>query len=230
MLNRLQYLHIYLPIIIFLWIGLFLDSAELSKLLPHNQWLTNLLIIVFYCWVYNQVSRKLKRIMLFGIFVAIFGEVLFSLVLGMYHYRLGNVPIYVFWGHSLVYTAVYYIAQERVVQKYKQPVITVLYYSMIMYSTIWLIFANDIFGFLCMLGIVLFLKRYKSSSLFFLLMFFMVAYLELVGTYYQCWYWPDIWFNRFSSIPSANPPSGIGFFYFAFDAGCLWLYKIWGNP
>ena len=26
-------------------------------------------------------------------------------------------------------------------------------------------------------------------------------------------------------IPSANPPSGIGGVYFAFDVGCLWLYK-----
>ena len=226
MLKRLQYHHIYLPTILFLWVGLFLDSADLSNSLPYNQWLTNLLAIIVYYWVYNQVSKQIKRIMLFGILVAIFGEVLFSLVLGMYHYRLGNIPLYVFLGHSLVYTGVYYMARESVVKKHRQTFVSALYFSMILYSTLWLVLANDVFGFLCMLGVVLLLKRYQSSSLFFLLMFFMVAYLELLGTYYQCWYWPDIWFNQFSSVPSANPPSGIGFFYFAFDAGCLWLYKV----
>jgi len=57
-------------------------------------------------------------------------------------------------------------------------------------------------------------------------MFFMVVYLELWGTYYQCWGWPPIWFDVFSWIPSANPPSGIGVIYFAFDAACLLAYKM----
>ena len=97
---------------------------------------------------------------------------------------------------------------------------------MVIYSTVWLIFANDVFGFICMIIIVLLLRKKPHTKLFFLIMFFMIVYLELIGTYYENWYWPEIWFDKISFIPSANPPSGISVFYFGFDVGCLLIYKL----
>lgn len=162
---------------------------------------------------------------LFGLIVALVGEVLFALVFGMYTYKLENLPLYVPFGHSLLYASVYYIVKEPLVKKYQELIIKYLYFSMILYSTLWLVFANDTFGFICMLVILFLFKRYPKTKLFFLFMFFVIVYLELLGTYYGCWHWPDIWFDKVSFISSANPPSGISVFYFGFDVGCLWLYK-----
>jgi len=153
------------------------------------------------------------------------GEVVFALGLGMYTYRLENVPLYVPFGHALVYAAVYYMTKERWVRKHQKRIISTLYPIIIIYATLWLIFANDVFGFVCMLVILVLFHRRPETKIFFSLMFFMVVYLELVGTYYQCWHWPSIWFGELSWVPSANPPSGIGVVYFAFDAGCLLCYK-----
>ncbi|NLQ16179.1 hypothetical protein HGG82_00900 [Marinomonas sp. M1K-6] len=236
MISKLQYTAIYLPVFLVLWLGLFLDSADLAAqlqyhsfqyhaFLQYNQWITNGLVFLCFAWVYSRVATKLKKLMLYGVVLALLGEVVFAIWLGMYEYRLENVPLYVPLGHSLVYAAVFYLQKEKIIQRNKTRVVSVLYWAMIVYSSLWLVFDKDVFGFLCMLGVVYFLRKKPSNELFFLIMFFMVVYLELLGTYYQCWVWPETWFNKVPFITSSNPPSGISVFYFAFDIGCLWLYK-----
>lgn len=190
-----------------------------------KQWITNILVLFVFYYIYRSVSRKIKKLMIYGLVIAFLGEVLFSLVFGMYTYRLENLPFYVPFGHTLIYASVFYFAKESLVKRNSNKIISILYPIMIIYSTLWLFFAKDIFGFICMLLILYFFWKKPHIKLFFLIMFFMIVYLELVGTYYSCWFWPEIWFDKISFISSANPPSGISIFYFAFDAGCLWFYK-----
>jgi hypothetical protein len=197
----------------------------MAQQIEHNQWLTNTLVFVTFIWVYLQVSKIVKQLMLYGLIVALGGELLFSLVFGMYTYRLENLPLYVPFGHAIIYAAVYYFAKEPLIQKHQEKIISLLYVAIILYSTAWLLFASDVFGFLCLLVILLIFKRRPNTKLFFLIMFFAIVYLELIGTYYECWYWPEVWFEKVSFVPSANPPSAISVFYFGFDAGCLWFYK-----
>ena len=220
-----KYLHIYIPVFITLWIGLFINSKAVSNEFINSQYFTNIITICTFIWVYLKVSTKIKKLMLYGIILAVLGEALFTLILGMYTYRLENLPLYVPFGHSIIYAAVFYISKEPAIKKHKELVIKILFLSMILYSTLWLIFDNDVFGFLCMLGIILIISKKPHTRIFFLIMFFMIVYLELLGTYYQCWYWPEIWFNEITLIPSSNPPSGISVFYFGFDIGCLLIYK-----
>lgn len=216
----LKYAHIYGVTLGVIWLGLFLDGETHA-----SQLYTNILVLVAFSWVYYFVSKSVRQLMLFGLVIAFFGEVLFALVFEMYSYRLENLPIYVPFGHAIIYASVYYIAKEPLVKLHQDIIIKTLYYSMIMYSTFWLIFANDTFGFICMLVILAIFKRHPNTKLFFLFMYFTIVYLELIGTYYGCWYWPDIWFDKIAFISSANPPSGISVFYFGFDVGCLLLYK-----
>ena len=216
----MKYLHIHALFFPVLWLGLYLDSQLVSE-----QYITNILVLITFLWIYKQVSKVVKQLMLYGLIVALGGELLFSLVFGMYTYRLENLPLYVPLGHSIIYATVYYFVKEPLIQKYQNQIIKSLYIAIILYSTAWLIFASDVFGFLCMLIILWIFKRRPKTKLFFLIMFFAIVYLELVGTYYGCWSWPKIWFDKVPFIPSANPPSAISVFYFGFDAGCLWFYK-----
>ena len=221
----MKYLHIHALFFPILWFGLYLDSMEVAQKIPYNQWLTDILVLFTFLWIYKSSSKVIKKLMLYGIIIALGGEALFSLLLGMYHYRLDNLPLYVPLGHSIIYASVYYFIKEPLVQKHKKKIIKILYIGMILYSTAWLLLANDLFGFLCLLVILWIFKRRPHTKLFFLVMFFAIVYLELLGTYYQCWYWPSIWFDKITLVPSSNPPSAISVFYFGFDAGCLWLYK-----
>jgi len=219
-MTKFKYLHIHFFVLTIIWIGLLLDGRDIT-----NQIYTNILVVVAFTWVYYSVSKSVKELMIFGLIIAFGGEVLFSLVFGMYTYRLENLPIYVPFGHSLIYASVYYILKEPLVKANKELIIKVLYFSMIIYSLVWFFFAGDTFGFICTLLILALFKRYPQTKLFFLFMYFTIVYLELLGTHYGCWYWPEIWFDKVSFISSANPPSGISVFYFGFDIGCLWLYK-----
>ncbi len=221
----LKYSHIYGPLLVTLWLGLFLDSTIVAGYYPDNQLLTNGLVLLVFSWIFLHVSKVARKLMLLAVVISYGGEIFFAIVLGMYTYRLENVPLYVPFGHAIVYAGVYYITREAWVRKRQQTIITALYPLMIIYAALWLIFANDLFGFVSTLVIIALFRRHPETKLFFLLMFFMVVYLELLGTYYQCWYWPPIWFDTLAWMPSANPPSGIGAFYFGLDGLCLLFYK-----
>ena len=95
----------------------------------------------------------------------------------------------------------------------------------LVYSTLFLIFANDIFGFVMSLTVIYILRNKPRERLFYLSMYLVVAFLEIVGTTYQCWYWPETAWGVIPFLKSANPPSGISLFYFLLDLGCLWFYK-----
>lgn len=228
-MRKYKYLHIYLPVFFVLWIGLFIDSKIMSSHFVNNQYITNILVLITFIWIYLKVSVKIKKLMLYGLILAFLGEALFALVLGMYTYRLENLPFYVPLGHSIIYAGVFYISKEPILKRNKELTIKTLYVLMLIYSTTWLVFANDVFGFICMLVIIYLFRKKPHTKLFFLIMFFMIVYLELIGTYFECWYWPEIWFDKISFIPSANPPSGISVFYFGFDVGCLLIYKLFNR-
>lgn len=225
-MNKYKYLHIYLPVFFILWLGLFIDSKLISSYFVNSQYITNILVSLVFIWIYVNVSIKIKKLMVYGLILAVLGEVLFTLILGMYSYRLNNLPLYVPLGHSIIYAAVFYMAKEPILKRNKELTINILFILMLIYSTAWLIFGNDIFGFICMLLIIFLFRKKPHTKLFFLIMFFMIVYLELIGTHYENWYWPKIWFDKISFIPSANPPSGISVFYFGFDVGCLFIYKL----
>lgn len=224
----LKYLHIYGTVLFTIWLGLFLDSVMLATYISYNQLLSNLLVFMVFVWIFTQVSRVTKKLMLFGLVVAYIGEVSLALGFGMYTYRLENVPLYVPLGHSIVYASVYYITKEPWVRQHKEQIVRLLYPLMIVYSSLWLVFAQDVYGFVSMLIILGLFWRLPETKLFFLVMFFMVVYLELLGTYYQCWHWPSLWFDL-SWVPSANPPSGVGVIYFFFDSVCLLCYSFFNR-
>ena len=220
----LKYKKIYIPTFIVLLISLYIDG-KLFTLFTESQYISNLIVLATFIWIFRNSSKQIKQLMLYGVVIGVGGEVVFSLLLGMYEYRLANIPLYVPLGHSIVYASVYYIVKEPIFKANKELIVKYLYILMLIYSALWLLFANDWFGFLSTIAIVYLFKRYPNTKAFFLVMYFMVVYLELLGTSFNCWYWPDIWFNKISFIPSANPPSGISLFYFGFDIGCLWFYK-----
>lgn len=214
------------PIAVLLGIPIFLliDSPYLEQYIGPSQLLATFLVFVAFYKSYNYSSKRVKNIMILGVFVGFSGEILFSLVLEMYHYRLGNIPLWVGFGHSLIFTSVYEIIRNSFVKKHEKELKLFLALFAIIYSIVWLYIANDWFGFICTLLFLIILTIAKKSQLFFLVMFLIVCYIEQIGTATQCWYWPDTLMGQFESIPSGNPPSGISVFYFLFDFIILHTY------
>jgi len=204
--------------------GLYLDSITISSLSPWGQTAANIIMIISYLMIYRTAPRKLQKIMFYGLFIALAGEVLFSLVLGMYEYRLENIPVYVPPGHAIIYACVYYFIREPGVIKYQPAIEKLLLAFAIAYGIFWLVYANDVYGFICLIALLVIYKHYTNSRLFLLSMYAVVAYLEQIGTLYGCWFWPEIAFNSWTWLPSGNPPSAISVFYFTFDIACVKVY------
>ena len=209
----------------FLLTGLFLDSFYFLKITEHAQWYANVAMFIVTTIVFLKVTKRNKEQMITAILIAIIGEYLFSIVLGMYTYRLGNVPHYVPPGHALVYISVLYFSKASSIIKHRFSIEKFFIIFILIYASVFLIVKNDVFGFVMTIATLLILRNKPRERLFYLTMYLTVCFLEITGTYYLCWKWPSTAWGVFDFLPSHNPPSGISFFYFGLDLGSLWLYK-----
>ncbi|MGB0879480.1 MAG: hypothetical protein ACPGTO_02835 [Polaribacter sp.] len=210
---------------LFILFGLFLDSFHMVAITENAQLYANISMCIGFLIVFLQVNKRAKEQMIYAVLIAILGEYLFSIALGMYTYRLENVPHYIPLGHALVYVAVLYFSKAASIIKYRKKIEIVFTICILVYATLFLIFKSDVFGFVMTVATLLILRNKPRERLFYVTMYITVAYLEIIGTQYLCWKWPETAFNIFPFLKSANPPSGISLFYFLLDLGCLWLYK-----
>lgn len=205
-------------------VALYFDSEHLAQYFPQNQIFTNCLAVLGFYLLYKRSSKRSQKLMLYAVIVGFLGEHLFSVMLKMYTYRLHNVPLYVPLGHAVVYGRVFDFSRHPTVKKYSNQLNTFLYAIISIFSLIYLIFFNDVFGFIMTIGVFLMLIKRPQDRLFFLTMYFLVALLEIGGTAYGCWKWPNTAFGIFDFLPSNNPPSGISLFYFLLDISCFLIY------
>ena len=210
---------------LFILFGLFLDSFYILEITENAQFYANISMFIGFIITFWKVNRRVKEQMIFAVIIAVLGEYLFSIVLGMYTYRLENVPHYVPLGHALVYVAVLYFSRAKSIIKHRIKLEKVLSIFIFIYASIFLILKNDVFGFAMTIATLLILRNKPRERLFYLAMYISVAYLEIIGTNYLCWKWPATAWGIFDFLPSHNPPSGISFFYFLLDLGTLWFYK-----
>jgi hypothetical protein len=159
------------------------------------------------------------------VLVASAGEVLGSIVLGLYSYRRGGIPAFVPPGHGLVYLAGYRLAQSRFVRAHGRAVVR----AAIAGGAAWAVLAlalphrPDAVGAIAMVALVAFLIRGREPALF-ACMLLAVALLELYGTRMGTWAWAHHWPGL--PLPMGNPPSGAAAGYVAFDALALRLGPI----
>jgi hypothetical protein len=214
----------WISVLVLMVIVCFLDSRAFATRYDYGQWGANVLMAAYFVYMYRAAPPRLAALMKYGVVIATAGEVLFSLVFGMYEYRLENVPLYVPPGHSILYGAVYYFVREPFVLRHRRAFSLAMLAVSVGYAAYWFSAHNDLYGALCTVLFVALIARDAHSRLFFLTMFLFVGYLEQVGTRFGCWYWFEHAFDRFTWLPSGNPPSGISVFYFAFDVLCLLAY------
>ena len=151
---------------------------------------------------------------------ATIGEVTGSLLWGVYHYRLHNLPLFVPPAHGLVYLAGYSLAtalRER---------IRALVLAAAVCATTWGLLGltvlprRDVAGAIGVPLLLLFLWRGRNRAIY-ASVFLVVASLELYGTAIGTWRWerdlPGL------GIPDGNPPSGVASGYVWFDVMALLL-------
>lgn len=211
-------------LIIAAWIPitLLLDTAAT----PGQQWLLGLLTTALLVGL-SLAHPALVRWQV-GIVVAFATviELVFSGWLGVYEYRLGSVPAYVPAGHGLVYLAALDFGQWRWAQRHQRVLVrgtVVAVVAVALYALAGT--RQDMLGAfwaLCLLGFL----RWGRAPLLFVGAFWVVSWLEVLGTRWQVWTWQP-YDTILGWVPMGNPPSvaagGYGWFDLVAVAGAGWL-------
>lgn len=203
---------------------LFFDSVYFAENVTNSQILINILMIAGFVKMYVRSTPRTKELMVYAVIIGFAGEYFFSRLLGMYTYKLENVPFYVPLGHAALYGRIFMFSKASVVKKHHKAVEQLFAISILLFATIYLVFFADVFGFVMTVCVFLLLWKRPKDRLFFYSMYILVAILEIGGTAFGCWKWPAIGFDYFSFLPSNNPPSGISLFYFLLDVSCFFIY------
>ena len=201
----------------------YFDSVSFNTLFPYGQWISNFLMLFVYTWFYWVGNQKIRLMLLIMAVVSAFFEILASLVMTWYSYRLGTIPLYIPLGHAIVFTTIYYLHKQPFLRINTYWLELLFYIFIILICTGSLYFLHDTCGLICFL-VFLALIRYRQNKLFYLIMFFMVLYLEVIGTNFQSWAWYSVIGNHLDYVHTANPPSGVAGLYMVIDLSISYCY------
>jgi len=211
--------------LLFLFVlALYFDGIGFAAIYPHAQTVTNIFMLIAFFLLYKRSVKRTRELMIYAVIIGFAGEYLFSIVLDMYTYRLSNLPLYIPFGHAAVYARTYTFSKASIIKKHQNKIVKLLTLVISIFTLFYLIVFNDIFGFIMTIFVFLILINRPKDRLFFLTMYVVVAVLEIGGTAYEVWSWPDTAFGVFPILKSHNPPSGISLFYFLLDIGCFVMY------
>ena len=149
-------------------------------------------------------------------------EYVFADWLGVYVYRLENVPAFVPPGHGLIYLAAFALARSAWAHQRSRPLIA----ATLLLGGCWAVWGvtlsdrPDVLGAFWFGCLLLFAWKGKSPLLY-AAAFLVVSYLEIVGTSLGSWAWQPR--DPTGLISIGNPPSGIAGGYAFFDAAALYL-------
>ncbi len=149
---------------------------------------------------------------------ATIGEVTGSLLWGVYHYRLHNLPLFVPPAHGLVYLTG--LALAVAMRNHTRALVGTAAAAAATWGLLGLTALphRDVAGAVGVPLLLLFLWRSRNRAIY-AAVFLVVASLELYGTAIGTWRWarelPGL------GIPDGNPPSGVASGYVWFDVMAL---------
>jgi hypothetical protein len=149
-------------------------------------------------------------------------EYVFAGWLGVYVYRLHNVPAFVPPGHGLVYLAALALGRSAFAHRHARHVIATTV-ALCGGWVAWGLFVSDrtdVLGALWFGCLLVFMRRGRTP-LVYCGAFVVTSYLELYGTGIGTWAWQA--HDPTGLLGIGNPPSGIAGGYCFFDAAALWL-------
>lgn len=154
------------------------------------------------------------------IVVATIAEIIGSVIWGVYLYRLDNLPLFVPAGHGLVYLTGLRLSQTRWLIARARGLV----WAAVIVAGAWaalglfVLERKDVGGAVGAAVLILFLLKGRAPATY-AGVFFVVAFLELYGTWIGTWTWQEV--IPGTGIPNGNPPSGVASGYVFFDIAAL---------
>jgi hypothetical protein len=166
----------------------------------------------------TRVSLERRAQALAVVAFATIGEVIGSLIWGVYRYRLHNLPLFVPPAHGIVYLSG--LALAVAMERHARVLVAAAAVGAATWGVLGLTVLprHDVAGALGVPVLLVFLLRSRYRAIY-AGVFLVVASLELYGTAIGTWRWartlPGL------GIPDGNPPSGVASGYVWFDVMAL---------
>jgi hypothetical protein len=156
------------------------------------------------------------------VLVATSAEILGSVILGAYTYRLDNLPAFVPPGHGLVYLGGLAISQSALIRRHRRTFLIAAGAVVAGWAAAGLVVLGrtDVLGALAGALLIYVLVRGRAPTLY-AGVFLIVAFLEIYGTSIGAWHWAET--TPGTPLPAGNPPSGIASIYVLFDIAAIAL-------
>ena len=167
----------------------------------------------FLCLFASRAPADVKQTIC-AILVASTGEVILSLVWGLYTYRNALIPLYVPFGHGVFYALAAETARQEALQRIAPAITRAVLVAGSIIAAVGFVFFHDQWGLLWWIGAAALLLRSRNRLLL-SACFTYTLLLEWVGTAIGNWQWAAV--VPIVGLRSANPPSGVGILYILLD-------------
>jgi hypothetical protein len=174
-------------------------------------------VLVLAC---RPLSAERRAQALLVVAVATCGEIVGSIVWGVYTYRLENLPLFVPPGHGLVYLTGFALSETRIVRRHARVFVGVV----VAFAFAWMLAGltvlprTDAVGAAGALLFAYYVFRGRAPTIY-CGVFVAVAALEIYGTAIGTWRWAEV--VPGTPFPNGNPPSGVASGYVFFDIVAL---------
>ncbi len=208
---------------VFTLFALFVDGVSFSTTYFDGRNVTNVMALTYFSVLVYCSEVQLRKLMVVMVALSYIGELLFCEILHMYAYRTPHIPLYVPFGHAIVYASGYIFAHTTWAFQHAKYLEKTFAYGFGWLFLLVGLLLNDWFSVIFGLCFFLILKRKKGQNLYCFIAL-CVIFIELVGTYFQCWKWQS---KVFGTIPASNPPMGAVFFYAGGDVLLAKITAYW---
>ena len=171
----------------------------------------------------RPLSAERRAQALIVVVVATCGEIVGSIIWGVYTYRLENLPLFVPPAHGLVYLTGLRLSETGVLRRHRRAFVA----AVLAFAFGWMLAGltvlprTDVVGALGALVFAYFVLRGGGARAAYCGVFVAVAALEIYGTAIGTWQWREV--VPGTSLPNGNPPSGVASGYVLFDVVALAL-------
>jgi hypothetical protein len=198
---------------LFTFVGLWVDSytnLQGQLLLSIVPWV----VLLLACAPLTLEERTRVAVV---VLAATMGEIVGSIIWGLYVYRLENLPLFVPAGHGLVYLAGWRISQLDYLERHRQAFIGIVIAAIASWGLLGvsgLLGRYDVAGAVGCVVVIVFLVMSRDAPVV-AGVFLVVAVLEIYGVWIGTWSWVPIVPGL--GVPMGNPPSGAVSGYVGFD-------------
>lgn len=203
--------------------ALWVDSVAFQKTYFDGGVLTAILSISYFSFFFISATSSLRKLMFVMVFLSYLGELIFCELLEMYAYRNDGIPLYVPFGHAIVYASGYVLAETSFFIKNEIRLKKIFLLSFVLLFLGVGIFLNDVFSLIFGTLFFVLMRRKKWQNVYYAIAL-CVIFIELAGTFFKCWTWVP---KTFGIIPAVNPPMGAVFFYAGGDVILAKMVSLW---